>query len=205
MVKEVCVESYGEALAAYERGVDRIELCENLAVGGTTPSFGTVKMCKRLPIATFVMIRARGGDFTYSQEEIEIMKEDTKLFLDSGVDGLVFGFLTKENKIDYPLLKEFMDIIKSYNREISVTFHKAIDEIESPEDEILRLADYGVTRILTSGKEITALEGRELLNKMIEIAKDKIKIVVAGRVTSLNIDEVASIVPNSEYHGKKIV
>nr|WP_297432884.1 copper homeostasis protein CutC [uncultured Cetobacterium sp.] len=198
---EACVGSYSEAIAAINKGANRVELCENLFEGGTTPSYGTIKKVRELAIPAFVMIRPRGGDFCYSQAEIEIMKEDIKICKELGVLGVVFGVLTKDNKIDYSLLKELVELSKP----MSITFHKAIDEIESPENEILTLAEIGVDRILTSGKKATAFEGAELLNKFIKIAKDKIKIIVCGGVTSDNFQEINKLIPSTEYHGKKIV
>ncbi|WP_366099775.1 copper homeostasis protein CutC [uncultured Cetobacterium sp.] len=201
MTLEACVGSYSEAIAAINKGANRVELCENLFEGGTTPSYGTIKKVRELAIPAFVMIRPRGGDFCYSQAEIEIMKEDIKICKELGVLGVVFGVLTKDNKIDYSLLKELVELSKP----MSITFHKAIDEIESPENEILTLAEIGVDRILTSGKKATAFEGAELLNKFIKIAKDKIKIIVCGGVTSDNFQEINKLIPSTEYHGKKIV
>ena len=109
--------------------------------------------------------------------------------------------LTKDKKIDYPLLKELVELSKP----MSITFHKAIDEIENPENEILNLAKIGIDRILTSGKKNTAFEGAELLNKFINIAQNKIKIIVCGGVTFENFQEINKLIPNTEYHGKKIV
>lgn len=202
MIKEACVESYLEAKSAAEKGANRIELCENLAVGGTTPSYGTIKSClKNLKIPTFVMIRPRGGDFVYSKDEIEIMEEDIKICKELGVKGIVYGFLNEDMTIDYELLARMVKISKP----MEITFHKAIDEVENPVDEVLKLAKLGVKRILTSGKCITALEGSEMLNRMIKIGENKIKIVVAGRVTIENLKIVSEKIPNLEYHGKKIV
>lgn len=97
LLLESCTESFTQSLEAQNRGANRIELCENLANGGTTPSFGTIKVCKeKLNIPVSVMIRPRGGDFTYSKEEIEIMKQDINICKQIGVDGVVFGVL-KEN------------------------------------------------------------------------------------------------------------
>ena len=201
VVLEACVGSYSEAIAAINKGANRIELCENLYEGGTTPSYGTIKKVRELAIPTFVMIRPRGGDFYYSQAEIEIMKEDIKMCKELGVLGVVLGVLTKDKKIDYPLLKELVELSKP----MSITFHKAIDEIENPENEILNLAKIGIDRILTSGKKNTAFEGAELLNKFINIAQNKIKIIVCGEVTFENFQEINKLIPNTEYHGKKIV
>lgn len=202
MIKEACVESFEKALEAQNKGANRIELCENLAVGGTTPSYGTVKIClEKLNIPIFPMVRARGGNFNYSKDEIEIMKEDIKLFKEIGVKGIVLGCLTNDNKIDLETTKELVDL--AYPME--VTFHKAIDEISSPLDYIDALIDIGIKRILTSGGKATALEGKDLINDMIRKSNKKLKIVVAGKVTKENLSELSSLISSDEFHGKQIV
>ena len=202
MIKEACVESFEKALEAQNNGANRIELCENLAVGGTTPSYGTVKIClEKLDIPIFPMIRARGGNFIYSKEEIEIMKEDIKIFKELGVKGIVLGCLTFDNKIDLELTKELVDI--AYPME--VTFHKAIDEINNPLDYINDLVNIGIKRILTSGGKVTAFEGKDLINEMIKKSNGRIKIVVAGKVTKENLNELSNLISADEFHGKLIV
>ena len=202
MIKEACVESFKKALEAQSNGANRIELCENLAVGGTTPSYGTVKIClEKLNIPIFLMIRARGGNFIYSKEEIEIMKEDIKIFKELGVKGVVLGCLTFDNKIDLELTKELVDL--AYPME--VTFHKAIDEINNPLDYINDLVNIGIKRILTSGGKATAFEGKDLINKMIKKSNGRIKIVVAGKVTKENLNELSNLISADEFHGKLIV
>lgn len=202
MIKEACIESFKEALDSEKKGASRVELCENLAVGGTTPSYGTVKIClEKLNIPVFPMIRPRGGNFTYSDEEIEIMKEDIKVFKNLGVKGVVFGILTKDNKIDIEKMKDLVTLASP----MEVTFHKAIDELSNPLDYIDILIEIGVKRILTSGCEATALQGKDLINKMIEKSKNKLKIVVAGKVTKENIEELKTLILSEEFHGKLIV
>ena len=202
MIKEACVESFEKALEAQNNGADRIELCENLSVGGTTPSYGTVKIClEKLNIPIFPMIRARGGNFVYSKDEIEIMKEDIKVFKDLGVKGLVLGCLTSDNKIDLELTKTLVDL--AYPME--VTFHKAIDEISNPLDYIEDLVNIGIKRILTSGGKATALEGKDLINDMIKKSNGRLKIVVAGKVTKENLNELSNLISADEFHGKLIV
>ena len=202
MIKEACVESFEKALEAQNNGANRIELCENLAVGGTTPSYGTVKIClEKLNIPIFPMVRARGGNFNYSKDEIEIMKEDIKLFKKIGVKGIVLGCLTNDNKIDLETTKELVDL--AYPME--VTFHKAIDEISNPLDYIDALIDIGIKRILTSGGKATALEGKDLINDMKRKSNKKLKILVAGKVTKENLSELSSLISSDEFHGKQIV
>ena len=202
MIKEACVESFEKALESQNNGADRIELCENLSVGGTTPSYGTVKVClEKLDIPIFPMIRARGGNFVYSKDEIEIMKEDIKIFKELGVKGVVLGCLISNNKIDLELTKELVDL--AYPME--VTFHKAIDEISNPLDYIENLVNIGIKRILTSGGKATALEGKDLINEMIKKSNGRLKIVVAGKVTKENLNELSNLISANEFHGKLIV
>lgn len=202
MVKEACVGSYSEAVSAEKRGADRVELCDNLDVGGTTPSYGTIKTTvEKLKIPVFVMIRPRGGNFCYNKNEIEIMKKDIELCKALGVKGIVLGVLTKNDEIDYPLLKELIDLAAP----MEVTFHKAIDDLENPVLEIKKLAEIGVKRILSSGTKAKALDGKEILNKMIAEANDDITVIVAGGVTTDNFDKVSKEIVSTEYHGKKIV
>lgn len=202
MIKEACVESFEKALEAQNNGADRIELCENLSVGGTTPSYGTVKIClEKLNIPIFPMIRARGGNFVYSKDEIEIMKEDIKIFKELGVKGIVLGCLTSDNKIDLELTKTLVNL--AYPMEI--TFHKAIDEISNPLDYIEDLVNIGIKRILTSGGKATALEGKDLINDMIKKSNGRLKIVVAGKVTKENLNELSNLISADEFHGKLIV
>ena len=192
ILKEVCVENLAEALEAEKRGADRIELCDNLSFGGTTQSYGTIKKAlEKLKIPVFPIIRPRGGDFFYTEDEIEIMKEDVKMCKSLGAEGVVLGMLTKDKKIDFSLVKEFVSL--AYPME--VTFHKAIDELENPVEAVEGLINAGVKRILSSGTKVTALEGAGILNKMIEKADGRIIIVVAGRVTAENFQEVSEKIP----------
>ena len=202
MIKEACVESLIDALEAEKRGADRIELCDNLSQGGTTPSYGTIKVAlSTLKIPVFPIIRPRGGDFYYTPAEIEVIKEDIKVCKSLGAKGVVLGILTADKKIDFKTLAEFMELAKP----MEVTFHKAIDELEDPTLVIDELINIGVKRILSSGTKPTALEGKDMLNKMIEKAGDRLTIVVAGKVTKEILPEVSNLIPAKEYHGKVIV
>ncbi|MBM6690545.1 copper homeostasis protein CutC [Fusobacterium mortiferum] len=202
MIREKCIGSFLEAIEAQELGAERVELCDNLTEGGTTPSYGTIKMVvEKLNIPTFVIIRPRGGDFYYTPEEIEIMKEDIKVCKNLGVKGVVIGALNRDNTINYEAIQDMITLAKP----MSVTFHKAIDELKDPVSEVKKLAKIGVNRILTSGTKETALEGKEILKKMIKEAGDEIIIIVAGKVTKENLDKISTLIPTKEYHGKKIV
>lgn len=202
MIKEACVESLIDALEAEKRGANRIELCDNLSQGGTTPSYGTIKIAlSTLKIPVFPIIRPRGGDFYYTPAEIEVIKEDIKVCKSLGAKGVVLGLLTKDKKIDFEVLSQLVELAKP----MEVTFHKAIDELEDPTLVIDELINIGVKRILSSGTKPTALEGKDMLNKMIEKAGDRLTIVVAGKVTKEILPEVSNLIPAKEYHGKVIV
>lgn len=202
MIREKCIGSFLEALEAQELGAERVELCDNLTEGGTTPSYGTIKMVvEKLNIPAFVIIRPREGDFYYTPEEIEIMKEDIKICKELGVKGVVIGALNRDNTINYDAIKDMIDLAKP----MSITFHKAIDELENPVTEVKKLANLGVNRILTSGTKETALEGENILREMIKEAGEDIIIIVAGKVTKDNLNEISNLIPAKEYHGKKIV
>ena len=201
-VKEVCVESFEEALRAVEAGASRIELCDNLTIGGTTPSYGTIKKClEKLAVPFMVMIRPRGGNFIYSADEFEIMQEDILLCKELGVNGVVFGVLDENGNIDEERTRFLVQISKP----MQITFHKAIDVSQNILDGVAFLKEIQVDRILSSGGRDTALQGAEILNRMIELAAPQLTIVVAGKVTVLNFEEVRKRIPSGEYHGRRLV
>jgi copper homeostasis protein len=202
MIKEACIENFTDALAAQASGASRIELCENLAVGGTTPSYGTIKACiERLNIPAFVMIRPRGGDFCYSDQELEIMKTDIANCKKLGVPAVVFGLLTSDGRIDEEHTRQLISLA----RPMQVTFHKAFDELNDPFEGLRTLIRLGADRILTSGTKETASEGAGILNQLIERAGGRITIVAAGKITKENLPELSRIIHTTEFHGKKIV
>jgi copper homeostasis protein len=201
-VKEVCVESFREAVMAVEAGATRIELCENLSCGGTTPSYGTIKKTiEKLHVPVMVMIRPRGGDFCYTTDEFEIMREDLRMCNLLGAAGVVFGMLKRDNKIDVERSSELVSLA----HKMPVTFHKAIDDSMDLLVGVDQLKKIGISRILTSGGQPTAIEGAEMLRKMIEIAGQELKIVVAGKVTWENLEDIKRLIPSQEYHGRRLV
>jgi len=201
-VKEVCVESFQEALLAEAAGSTRIELCENLSCGGTTPSYGTIrKTIEILHVPVMVMIRPRGGNFCYTQDEFEMMCDDIRICHELGADGVVLGILKPNLTIDIERTKELLHLAHP----MQVTFHKAIDETKDILQSVIQLKNIGIDRILSSGGEATAIEGNETLLKMIEIAGDHMKIIVAGKVTSENFTQIASLIPSDQYHGRRLL
>jgi copper homeostasis protein len=201
-VKEVCVESFREAVSAARAGAMRIELCQNLSCGGITPSYGTIKKTiEKLKIPVMVMIRPRGGDFCYSQEEFEIMSHDIRICHQIGAYGVVFGLLNQDKTVDIERTTELTNLA----RPMQVTFHKAIDSTNDILLSINQLKIIGVDRILSSGGRETAFEGGDTIRKMIEIAGDDLTIIVAGKVTAENFEEIWRLIPSGEYHGRRLV
>lgn len=201
-IKEVCVESFVEAVKAVQAGASRIELCENLSVGGTTPSFGTIKKCiEKLTVPVMVMIRPRGGNFNYSQEEFEIMQEDIIKCKELAVCGVVFGLLNEYMDVDVPRTKLLVQLA----RPLQVTFHKAIDESSDLFESVATLKEIGVDHILTSGGEQLASNATNTLNRMIELAQPHVSIIIAGKVTHDNFEEIRKKIPTKEYHGRRLL
>lgn len=202
MVLEACVENFNEALEAAKAGANRIELCENLAVGGTTPSYGTIRMSvEELAIPVATMIRPRGGDFCYSGQEFNIMRTDIEICKKIGSPGVVFGLLTRDNKIDVERTLELVKLAQP----MQTVFHKAFDEADDPFEALEQLIEMGITRVLTSGTKETAYEGQEILRKLIDRAAGRISVLVAGKVTYENIAQLRDLIPAKEFHGRRIV
>ena len=201
-IKEVCVESFQEAVIVEMAGATRIELCDNLSAGGTTPSYGTIiQAISKIKVPVMVMIRPRGGDFCYSEDELEIMRRDIQVCRKLGVYGVVFGLLNQDNTIDIEGTAELVRLAKP----MQVTFHKAIDDTLDMLLSTRQLKRIGINRILSSGGCATALEGSNTLLKMIEIANDEISIIVAGKVTYENFEDIQKLIPSKEYHGRRLV
>ena len=161
-IVEICCGSYEDALNAYKGGAQRIELNSALYLGGLTPSIASlIKTKQNTDLKVIVMIRPRGAGFYYSEEDYEVMKEDCRLMLEHGADGIAFGFLNKDFSIDLKRTKEFIDIIKSYNKE--AVFHRAFDCTSHPYQAIEQLIELGVNRILTSGLIVCNFIAKTLL------------------------------------------
>lgn len=202
MILEACVENISQAIKAQSLGANRIELCENLSVGGTTPSAGTIKTAKKyLNIPVVVLIRPRGGNFVYSSKEIEVMKSDIELCKELGVDGIVIGALKPDASIDIELTKDFIE----QARPMKITFHKAIDETRDILDEFKHLLELDIDRVLTSGGRESAIEGLQTINEMSALGRGKMEIVVAGKITMSNLKQHQALIHSSEFHGKLIV
>ncbi|WP_208559341.1 copper homeostasis protein CutC [Marinilactibacillus kalidii] len=208
MIKEFCAENFTQIQAAIKNGANRIELCDNLAVGGTTPSYGvikrTVEYCKEEAVPVMTMIRPRGGNFNYSIQEGIIMENDIEQAIELGTDGVVLGCLTEDNRIDHVLMETLLKKCK----QVEVTFHMAFDEI-SPDhqfEEMEWLIDHHATRILTHGKKSGKLiEHQDRLNELITHAKGRIEILPGGGITHENLEIVKQVIETDQFHGTRIV
>ncbi|MDH7444872.1 copper homeostasis protein CutC [Aquimarina sp. 2201CG14-23] len=180
---EICANSYQSAINAERAGADRIELCVELAVGGITPSHGLIeKVVQELSIPVFVLIRPRSGNFTYTSDEFDVIKKDIEYCKSVGCKGIVSGILMSDNTIDTVRTKELITISKP----MSFTFHRAFDWAPKPLDSLKQLIAIGVERILTSGQEIAAIEGIELLKNALEQSKQNMIIMPGGGINAEN-------------------
>lgn len=197
MVLEICANSIHSALAAQSAGAQRVELCENLGEGGTTPSFGTISLTrKRLNIDLYVLIRPRAGDFLYSDEEFEVMKTDIENCKKLNCDGVVIGILTKDGEIDVKRNQELVNLAKP----MSVTFHRAFDRCKDPLNALEEVIQLGCDRILTSGLKNSAADATSLLKELVNQARGRIIIMPGAGVNSSNIKSLSEKTGAREFH-----
>jgi len=183
MKLEICANSFQSAKNAQDAGAHRIELCSELAIGGITPNYGLLKkVTSELTIDTFVLIRPRSGNFAYSEEEFEIMKNNIILCKELGCKGIVSGVLNRDNTIDVKRTRELVELSKP----MSFTFHRAFDWNPNLATALDQLIDLGVDRILTSGQHGSAEKGLELLKLLKEKVENKITILPGGGVSADN-------------------
>ena len=209
MIYEFCAENVTLLEKAMQAGARRIELCDNLAVGGTTPSYGVTKAAVELAAnydtTIMTMIRPRGGDFVYNDMEITIMLEDIRLTAQAGSQGVVFGALTAEKKLDKPNLEKLIAASKG----MEIVFHMAFDEL-SEEDQLETidwLSQAGVTRILTrAGVSGDSLDKRFAhYHRILEHAKGKIEILPGGGIDLDNRQTFIDQLGVTQLHGTKVV
>lgn len=209
MIYEFCAENVTLLEKAMQAGARRIELCDNLAVGGTTPSYGVTKAAVELAAnydtTIMTMIRPRGGDFVYNDLEIAIMLEDIRLTAQAGSQGVVFGALTADKKLDKPNLEKLIAASKG----MEIVFHMAFDEL-SDEDQLEAidwLSQAGVTRILTrAGVSGDSLEKRFVhYHRILEYAKGKIEILPGGGIDLENRQTFIDQLGVTQLHGTKVV
>ena len=198
---EIACFNLESALIAQKAGADRVELCANMSVGGTTPTIEIIQQAREhLTIDLYVMIRPRGGDFVYSMHEIMYMYLDILEFKDIGVDGFVFGILTNDGKIDIEVNKALVDLAKPF----PCTFHRAFDEVLDYENALEDVISCGFSTILTSGTFSNVMEGKEVLKQLVIQANNRIEIMPGGGLRSINISALNEMVDANWYHSSAI-
>jgi len=182
---------------AQEAGAHRIELCASPGEGGTTPSHAFIKAAReKLSIDLYVMIRPRGGDFLYSNDEFEIMKTDISICKELNCDGVVFGILSKEGKVNKKRCKELIELAFP----LEVTFHRAFDRVVNPYEAIEDIIDLGFERILTSGLKPNAMEGKEILAALVKQSAERIIIMPGSGINADNMITIAESTGAREFH-----
>jgi len=194
---EACVDSVESALAAERGGAARVELCANLAEGGTTPSGATIAVCRaRLGIPIHVLVRPRGGDFHYTDLEFEVMRRDIQLAKELGAHGIVIGVLRRNATVDV----ERTTMLIEAARPLSVTFHRAFDVTRDAERALEDVIGAGAARVLTSGQAATAADGGKLIAQLVRHAGDAIGIVAAGGINGQNVGRLVIEAGVREVH-----
>jgi copper homeostasis protein len=184
-------------IAAQVGGADRIEQCVSPEEGGTTPPYGFIKSAReKLHIKLYTMIRPRGGDFLYNDNDFEIMKMDVEFCKKSGCDGIVTGILNTNGKVDKKRCRELIDLAYP----LEATFHRAFDRVEDPFEALEDIIDLGFERILTSGLKPKAIESKTLLSELIKKADGRIIIMPGSGVTSENIISLGETTGAKEFH-----
>ncbi len=197
MELEICVDSVQSAVAAQSGGAQRIELCSGLSEGGITPSAGLIDAVRaRVNIGLHIMVRPRGGDFCYSQDDLRVMRRDIQHAAEAGADGIVLGLLTPAGAVDFDGTRALVELA----RPMQVTFHRAIDMAVNFDRALEDVIRSGADRILTSGAAQTAMLGAERVGALIHNAAGRIRIMVCGGVRPENVEQIARITGAMEFH-----
>lgn len=200
MLLECCVDSVESAVIAQQAGCSRVELCSGLVEGGLTPSHGLIKaVLKAVTLPVHVLIRPRGGDFIYSESELQVMLEDIALCGSLGAHGVVFGVLLPDGSV----ARDATSLLLSRAGGMAVTFHRAIDLTPDPVEALKQLmALGGVTRVLTSGGANSVAEGHETLARMMALAeRSNVKIMAGGGVNAETVRDLVRLRLCHEVHG----
>jgi len=203
IIKEVCVDSFNDAINAEKNGANRIELCGRLDLDGLTPSKKLIsKVFSNLKIPIRVMIRPKHPSFVYSDDEIQQMLEDITYCKELGVDGVVLGCLNENSYLDI----EKIDLLSKIAKPLNVIIHKAIDSTSSVFESLSLISkNSNINGVLTSGGERFAINAVETLKKMLVLVPNRFEIIIAGGITFQNFDKLNDIVNGKFYHGKKII
>ena len=194
---EIAASDFATTKSAIEGGADRIELCANLAEGGTTPSYGTIKHCREaFAVSLYPIIRPRGGDFLYTKDEFEIMWQEVKLCKQLGCDGIVIGLLNMDGTIDRVRTSTLIEAAYP----MGVTFHRAFDRCKESFEALEQLIEIGCERILTSGQQPSVVDGVDLVAELNKKADDRIVIMPGSGVRKENIKMLAEKTGCVEFH-----
>lgn len=197
MKVEICIDSVASALAAQAGGADRVELCANLVEGGTTPSYGMIKLVKeKCGLGLMVIIRPRGGDFLYDEDEKQVCLEEIEAARALGVYGVVIGALNKDATID----KEFTKLMLERAQGMEVTFHRAFDMTVDLSIALEELIDLGITRVLTSGGKADVHAGAEVIADLVKQANGRISIMPGGGVSKGDVAALVKKTGVTEVH-----
>ena len=201
---EICVDNVDSAIEAQVAGADRIELCNNLMEGGTTPGYGTIVSARNnLTIGLNVLIRPRTGDFLYSDLEYDTMRRDIELCGELGVDGIVLGILRADGSVDLERTARLIE----HAHPMSATFHRAFDLCSDPVKGLENIIDTGAGRLLTSGQENSVYDGADLISTLVERAVNRIIVMPGGGINVRNIAHLAARTGAKEFHltGRKVI
>lgn len=197
VILEICADSVESAVAAERGGADRIELCSSLLEGGVTPSAGLISTVRsRVGIDLYAMIRPRGGDFCYTSEEFETMEQDARTAKQLGANGIVFGILEKDGRVDMARTRRLVDIVEP----LKVTFHRAFDMSRDLDQALEDIIAAGVDRILTSGGEQKVEDGIPWVQKLNQAAKGRVIIMAGGGISESNVHRVLAATQVKEIH-----
>ena len=198
---EAAVETLDSALAAERAGADRIELCDNLSDGGTTPSEGLIAaVAERTQIPVVVLIRPRAGGFVFSDDEIDAMSRDIERARTMGIAGIVTGALTPDGRVDVERTRTLVNATAG----LPVTFHRAFDSTANLPNALEQLIDLGVSRVLTSGGAATALEGAPVIAALVDQARERIAIMAGGGIREHKVRDVIARTGVREVHARLV-
>lgn len=200
LILERCCTSAEQALEALKNGAARIELCRDLSVGGITPEHSMIIAAMKTGIPVNVLIRPRGGDFVYTNEEIQQMVSDIEFCRKAGVNGIVIGILHPDGSVNI----EAMRLLINAADGMSITFHRAFDRCSNPQQALEDIISLGCNRLLTSGQQDTAPQGQALIAELVKQAAGRIIIMPGSGVTPENINSLAVATGAREFHGTRL-
>lgn len=196
-VLEVCVDSVESAMNSVNGGCNRLELCSNLIIGGTTPSKALYEEVRKYcNTKIHVLIRPRFGDFLYSDYEYEIIKQEVTMFRDLGADGIVIGILKADGSLDIQKMEELIQLAAG----IPIILHRAYDVCKDPYATLEQAKELGIHTILTSGQRNTCIEGKDLIAELVKQSNGIIDILVAGGVNAEVITQMYPDTKATSYH-----